>query len=164
MKAGDFSKPTEDPKHRKNQFSIAASNLPLVPHAQLIPPINESASKSASRNPPIQEEVTNSTAESPHDLNALLKKLNKPEMLLLNHLQNQIKLYYPDQAKKHKWLQEELGLLSNEDPLLIKNKTYDLTKLTAFQHRRASENSQLTATLLPPSLKAKMKNLIQTLE
>lgn len=43
-----------------------------------------------------------------------MKKLNKPEMLLLNHLQNQIKMYYPDQAKKHKWLQEELGLV--EEP------------------------------------------------
>lgn len=52
-----------------------------------------------------------------------MKKLNKPEMLLLNHLQNQIKLYYPDQAKKHKWLQEELGLGEEN----LKNKTYDFT-------------------------------------
>ena len=35
-------------------------------------------------------------------------------MLLLNHLQNQIKLYYPDQVKKHKMLQEELGLAQDE--------------------------------------------------
>jgi hypothetical protein len=49
----------------------------------------------------IKEETT---GESPHDLNLLMKKLNKPEMLLLNHLQNQIKMYYPDQAKKNKWL------------------------------------------------------------
>lgn len=70
----------------------------------------------------IKEETT---TESPHDLNILMKKLNKPEMLLLNHLQNQIKMYYPDQAKKNKWLQEELGLLSQEE--YLKNKTYDLS-------------------------------------
>lgn len=112
----------------------------------------------------IKEETT---GENPHDLNLLMKKLNKPEMLLLNHLQNQIKMYYPDQAKKNKWLQEELGLLSQED---LKNKTYDLSAkhIQGFQFRRSSEDKrpgqQLTATMLPASLKAKMKNLIQTLE
>jgi len=31
----------------------------------------------------------------------LLKQLNKPEMLLLSHLQNQIKYYYPQRMNKH---------------------------------------------------------------
>ena len=58
-----------------------------------------------SRNQAITEEqTTQNSSDSPQELNNLLKKLNKPEMLLLNHLQNQIKLYYPDQAKKNKLL------------------------------------------------------------
>ena len=46
-------------------------------------------------------------------------------MLLLNHLQNQLKLYYPDQARKHKLLQEELGLAATQldDRQKYKNKT-----------------------------------------
>jgi len=32
---------------------------------------------------------------SPAEMKGIIKRLNKPEMLLLNHLQNQIKYYYP---------------------------------------------------------------------
>ena len=31
----------------------------------------------------------------------IMKKLNKPEMLLLNHLKNQIKNYYPSKMNKY---------------------------------------------------------------
>lgn len=33
-------------------------------------------------------------------IQGLLKKLNKPEMLLLNHLKNQINKYYPVKSDK----------------------------------------------------------------
>jgi hypothetical protein len=61
----------------------------------------------------MEESTTQNSSESPQELNTLLRKLNKPEMLLLNHLQNQLKLYYPDQVRKNKLLQEELGLATN---------------------------------------------------
>ena len=50
-------------------------------------------------------------------------------------------MYYPDQAKKHKWLQEELGLLSAEDQLQFKNKTFDFSaKISSvYGQRRSSE-------------------------
>lgn len=35
------------------------------------------------------------------DMKGIIKKLNKPEMLLLNHLQNQIKYYYPQKMNKY---------------------------------------------------------------
>ncbi len=58
----------------------------------------------------------------------LLKKLNKPEMLLLNHLQNQIKMYYPEQSiNKNRQLQEELGLSQYEEKNRLKNKTVELS-------------------------------------
>jgi hypothetical protein len=36
-----------------------------------------------------------------NDLTGIIKRLNKPEMLLLNHLQNQIKNYYPQKMNKY---------------------------------------------------------------
>jgi hypothetical protein len=58
----------------------------------------------------------------------LLKKLDKPEMLLLNHLQNQIKMYYPEQSiNKNRQLQEELGLSQYEEKNRLKNKTVELS-------------------------------------
>jgi hypothetical protein len=56
-------------------------------------------------------------------------------------------------------------LITSEDTL--KNKTYDFSaRLSNNSMRRSSEGGtpQLTATLLPASLKAKMKNLISTIE
>ena len=34
-------------------------------------------------------------------MKGIIKRLNKPEMLLLNHLQNQIKYYYPKKMNKY---------------------------------------------------------------
>ena len=39
-------------------------------------------------------------------MKGIIKRLNKPEMLLLNHLQNQIKYYY-DPQKMNKFLSNE---------------------------------------------------------
>ena len=38
---------------------------------------------------------------SPSEMKGIIKRLNKPEMLLLNHLQNQIKYYYPQKMNKY---------------------------------------------------------------
>lgn len=43
-------------------------------------------------------------------IQGLLKKLNKPEMLLLNHLKTQLNKYYPSKNEKRNMLEEELGL------------------------------------------------------
>lgn len=78
-------------------------------------------------------------------------------MLLLNHLQNQLKLYYPDQAKKHKMLQEELGLTASQIEERQKQ------KFKAQSSRRASEQQEiinLTSTLLPASFRLKTKNMM----
>ncbi|CDW78739.1 UNKNOWN [Stylonychia lemnae] len=99
------------------------------------------------------------SSDSPSTLNVLLKKLNKPQMLLLNHLQNQIKQYYPDQVKNHKWLQEELGL--TEDEIVSSTRKNAENRQVDITQRRLASDQQIQ---LPISLKTKMKNLIQTLE
>jgi hypothetical protein len=35
------------------------------------------------------------------ELKGIIKKLNKPEMLLLNQLQNQMRQYYPQKMNKY---------------------------------------------------------------
>lgn len=49
---------------------------------------------------------------SPNDLSqtemlGIIKRLNKPEMLLLNHLQNQIKYYYPQKMNKYLTIEDK---------------------------------------------------------
>lgn len=39
-------------------------------------------------------------------MHKIIKRLNKPEMLLLNHLQNQIKFYYPQKMNKYLLISE----------------------------------------------------------
>lgn len=80
-------------------------------------------------------------------MKGLIKKLNKPEMLLLNHLQNQIKQYYPEQMNKHLALPEEYGLLSvskKEDN--DKQKSGKPVNKKDFQRRQSEQTYQSNLT------------------
>eukprot|EP00347_Sterkiella_histriomuscorum_P005548 403356190 len=140
--------------HKKNQFSIQEQTQKKQTQ------IYEGNSRKSIAN------SENESQDSPQTFNHLLKKLNKPEMLLINHLQNQIKQYYPDQIKNYKWLQQELGLSDTQSSNLrksIEETNREIAQLSqSYQvgSRKQSDNQ----IHLPVSLKAKMKNLIQTLE
>jgi len=59
-----------------------------------------------------------------------MKKLNKPEMLLLNHLKTQINYYYPEKMNKHIRLPSAGGLdrsftLVHEDSIADNNLLFD---------------------------------------
>lgn len=60
--------------HKRNQHSIQVNSSTIA------------GFKNSSRNR--QQHSQEDSLESPHTLKVLMKRLNKPEMLLLNHLQN----------------------------------------------------------------------------